>query len=119
MKFLFALLLLTVTAFAQNSEHGPYTVHPIVPGVMRIEDANRANPPGIQLDAQGNRTGFNNCSDMYLIVGRDRALLIDLSNPIKGDPTAVTSLQTLVAEQIGPRKLQIAVTHFHGDHTGM
>ena len=113
------LLLLAATALAQNREVGPYTLHPIIPGVIRIEDANRSNPAGIQRDAQGTTTGFNNCSDMYLIVGRDQALLIDLSNFIKWDSTAVASLQALVAEEIGGRKLHIAVTHFHGDHTGM
>ncbi len=113
------LLLLAATALAQSREKGPYTVYPIIPGVMRIEDSNRSNPAGIQLDAQGNRKGFNNCSDMYLLVGRDRALLIDLSNAIKWDDTAVSSLQSLVGEEIGARKLHIAVTHYHGDHTGM
>jgi len=122
MKFrplVLALSLLTSLGFAQTREKGPYTVHPIIPGVLRIEDANRSNPAGIQLDAQGNRKGFNNCSDMYLIVGRERALLVDLSNAVTWDPTAVASLQALIAEEIGPRKLHIAVTHFHGDHTGM
>lgn len=112
-------LLLAATGLAQPREVGPYTVHPIIPGVMRIEDANRRNPAGIQRDAQGTVTGFNNCSDMYLIVGRDRALLIDLSNAIKWDDTAVASLQSLVGEEIGARNLHIAVTHYHGDHTGM
>ena len=113
------LLLIATTCFSQTREKGPYTIYPIIPGVMRIEDSNRSNPAGVQLDAQGNRKGFNNCSDMYLIVGRDKALLIDLSNFIKWDATAVTSLQALVAEEIGARKLFIAVTHHHGDHTGM
>jgi len=113
------LLLLAATAFAQVRETGPYTVHPIIPGVVRIEDANRSNPAGIQLDAGGKTKSFNNCSDMYLIVGRDQALLIDLSNFIKWDDTAVAALQTIVREEIGTRKLHIAVTHFHGDHTGM
>jgi glyoxylase-like metal-dependent hydrolase (beta-lactamase superfamily II) len=112
-------LLLATAAFAESRELGPYTVHPLIPGVVRIEDANRSNPAGIQLDAEGKTKGFNNCSDMYLIVGRDQALLIDLSNDIKWDPTAVASLQTVVAQEIGPRKLSIAITHFHGDHTGM
>ena len=121
MKFYSAalLLLIATTCFAQTREKGPYTISPIIPGVMRIEDSNGSNPAGIQLDAQGNRNGFNNCSDMYLIVGRDQALLIDLSNFIKWDATAVTSLQALVAEEIGERKLLIAVTHHHNDHTGM
>lgn len=119
MKFLPVLLLIVATSFAQTRERGPYTLHPIIPGVIRLEDANRANPAGVQLDAQGNRTGFNNCSDMYLIVGRDQALLIDLSNFITWDSTAVATLQAIVRDEIGPRKLHIAVTHFHGDHTGM
>ncbi len=110
---------LATTAFAQTREKGPYTAYPIIPGVVRIEDSNRTNPAGLQLDAQGNRKGFNNCSDMYLIVGRDQALLIDLSNWITWDSTAVASLQALVGEEIGGRKLLVTITHNHGDHTGM
>ncbi|HUG10646.1 MAG TPA: MBL fold metallo-hydrolase [Opitutaceae bacterium] len=107
------------TAMAQTREVGPYTLHPIIPGVTRIEDANHLNPAGIHLGADGNPTGLNNCSDMYLIVGGDKALLIDLSNFVTWDPTAVASLQALVREEIGARKLSIAFTHHHGDHTGM
>ncbi len=121
MKFIapsFALLVAAST-FGQTREKGPYTLYPIIPGVIRIEDSNHVNPAGGQLDAQGNRKGFNNCSDMYLIVGRDQALLIDLSNWITWDTTAVVSLRALVREEIGTRKLFIAVTHHHGDHTGM
>jgi glyoxylase-like metal-dependent hydrolase (beta-lactamase superfamily II) len=116
---LFLALLPAAFAVDQSREVGPYTLHSIIPGVVRIEDANRSNPAGIQLDAQGNTKGFNNCSDMYLVVGRDRALLIDLSNAIKWDATATQSLQQLVSEEIGERRLYIAVTHHHGDHTGM
>jgi glyoxylase-like metal-dependent hydrolase (beta-lactamase superfamily II) len=111
--------LAVASCFAQTREKGPYTVYPIIPGVLRIEDSNHVNPAGIQLDAQGNRKGFNNCSDMYLIVGSSQALLVDLSNFIKWDDTAVASLQAIVREEIGARKLFVAVTHFHGDHTGM
>ncbi|MCR6655610.1 MAG: MBL fold metallo-hydrolase [Opitutus sp.] len=119
--FLVALLasLSAVVAAAQSREVGPYTLHPIIPGVIRIEDANHTNPAGLHLDEQGKTKSFNNCSDMYLIVGRERALLIDLSNPIKWDATATESLQSLIAEEIGDRRLYIAVTHYHADHTGM
>lgn len=119
-KTVFALfLLLTSFAHAQIREVGPYTLHPIIPGVSRIEDANHTNPSGIHYDADGEVSGFNNCSDMYLIVGDEKALLIDLSNFIKWDDTAVVSLQTMVRDEIGARKLFIAITHVHGDHTGM
>jgi glyoxylase-like metal-dependent hydrolase (beta-lactamase superfamily II) len=113
------VLVITTAGLTQTREKGPYTVYPIIPGVVRIEDSNRTNPAGVQLDASGNRKGFNNCSDMYLLVGRDKALLIDLSNFVTWDPTAVTSLQAVVSQEIGARKLFIAVTHFHDDHTGM
>lgn len=112
-------LLIAAAALAQTREVGPYTVHPIIPGVTRIEDSNRSNTAGIHLDADGKPTGFNNCSDMYLIVGGDKALLIDLSNFVTWDPTAVASLQAIVREEIGARKLFITVTHNHGDHIGM
>lgn len=119
--FLVALLasLSAVVAAARSREVGPYTLHPIIPGVIRIEDANHTNPAGLHLDEQGKTKSFNNCSDMYLIVGSERALLIDLSNPITWHPAATESLQALVAEEIGARRLYIAVTHYHGDHTGM
>jgi glyoxylase-like metal-dependent hydrolase (beta-lactamase superfamily II) len=120
MKFFsIALLVFATTAFAQTRGKGPYTLYPIIPGVTRIEDSNQSNPPGVHLDAEGKPQGLNNCSDMYLIVGKDQALLIDLSNFVKWDDTAVASLQAIVAEEIGPRKLFVAVTHNHGDHTGM
>ncbi|HVZ64370.1 MAG TPA: MBL fold metallo-hydrolase [Lacunisphaera sp.] len=112
-------LISAATAFAQTQERGPYTVYPIISGVVRIEDSNRSNPAGVHPDPDGKTTGFNNCSDMYLIVGRDQALLVDLSNWIKWDATAVASLQGLVSEEIGGRKLLVTVTHNHGDHTGM
>ncbi len=122
MRSFFAVLLVFLSAavaVAESREVGPYTVHAIIPGVIRIEDANHTNPAGIHLDAQGQVKGFNNCSDMYLIVGRERALLIDLSNAIAWHPEAKESLQALVAGEIGDRRLYIAVTHHHGDHTGM
>ncbi len=100
-------------------EVGPYTLHPIAPGVTRIEDANHTNPSGLHYDEAGEVTGYNNCSDMYLIVGAERALLIDLSNFITWDDTAVPSLQQAVREEIGDRPLTIGLTHVHGDHTGM
>lgn len=119
-KTIFGLFLLLASFVqAQTREVGPYTLHPIIPGVIRVEDANHTNPSGIHTNAAGEVTGYNNCSDMYLIVGGDKALLIDLSQAIKWDDTAVPSLQKLVREEIGPRKLFIAVTHNHGDHTGM
>lgn len=112
-------LLLTSMAFCQTREVGPYTVHPISPGVLRIEDANHMNPSGLHYNEAGEIAGYNNCSDMYLIVGGDQALLIDLSNYITWHDDAVASLQAIVQEEIGSRQLAIAITHGHGDHTGM
>lgn len=98
---------------------GPYTVHTLSEGVYRIEDANDDNPAGIITDEDGKTVRMNNCSDMYLLVGGYRALLIDLSNDIKWDDTATESLRSIVYERAGKRALTITVSHNHGDHLGM
>jgi glyoxylase-like metal-dependent hydrolase (beta-lactamase superfamily II) len=117
------LLLLFVSiglyTLAQPVEKGPYTVNVLTNGVYHIEDANSSNPAGMHMDKDGKMTGMNNCSDMYLIVGEKKALLIDLSNAIKWDNTATESLRSLVYERTGNRELYITVTHRHGDHLGM
>ena len=115
-------LMFSLTLFiadAQQFEKGPYTVSQLAPGVTRIEDANKQNPSGIHTGSDGKPAGLNNCSDMYLIQGKDKVLLIDLSNFITWDTTAITSLRSIVSSIRGNRQLYIAVTHFHGDHTGM
>ncbi len=123
MKTKFVLVLcaiwLCAEIQAQTFERGPYTVTRIADGVFHIEDSNKSNPSGIQVDASGKTTGFNNCSDMYLISGRNKILLIDLSNFIKWDTSAISSLRSIIYEQKGRRELYITVTHNHGDHLGM
>lgn len=112
-------LLFVFGAIAQSFQKGPYTVTTLATGVYHIEDGNDSNPAGVHVDATGKTTGQNNCSDMYLIVGKDKALLIDLSNFIKWDATAVESLRSIVYEKAENRQLVITVTHNHGDHLGM
>ena len=67
----------------EDVEVGPYTVSVIEKNVYHIQDCNSSYPSGAVLDAEGKFVGFNNCSDMYLLVGRKKALLIDLSNNIQ------------------------------------
>jgi glyoxylase-like metal-dependent hydrolase (beta-lactamase superfamily II) len=116
-----ALLLLfagTIT-FSQPMQRGPYTVHTIAEHVYRIEDANESNPPGSVVGDDGQQVSMNNCSDMYLITGGKKGLLIDLSNNVKWDASATESLRSLVYGFLGDRELVITVTHNHGDHLGM
>ena len=116
----FALALaLTACGPAKDVEVGPYTVSVIGENVYHIQDYNSSNPAGEEFDADGNLTHFNNCSDIYLLVGEENALMIDLSNPIDWAENAEESLRSLVAERIGGKPLTIAFTHEHGDHTGM
>lgn len=100
-------------------EIGPYTVSVIEKNVYHIQDYNSSNPAGETFDAEGNKTHFNNCSDMYLIVGKNEALLIDLSNNIRWADNAAESLRELVAERVDGKPLTITFTHNHGDHVGM
>lgn len=100
-------------------EVGPYTISVIDENVYHIQDYNSSYPSGETFDAEGNATHFNNCSDMYLIVGKKKALLVDLSNNIKWADNAAESLRQLVAERTEGKPLTITFTHNHGDHTGM
>lgn len=110
---------LAACAGPKDVEVGPYTVSVIDENVYHIQDYNRANPAGEAFDADGKLTHFNNCSDIYLIVGTDEALVIDLSNPIDWADNAAESLRSLISERTGDKPVTVAFTHSHGDHTGM
>jgi len=120
-KLSLLMLILSVSWIisAQTVEKGPYTVYTIDKGVYHIEDANSGNPSGLHTDEDGKMTGMNNSSDMYLVVGDNKALLIDLSNFVRWDSTAVESLRSIVYDRTGDKELLITFTHWHGDHTGM
>ncbi len=117
--FMGILALLASCSSAPETVVGPYTVNTIIENVYQIQDYNDVNPRGRVDTPDG--LSENNCSDMFLLVGDDDALLIDLSNPVHNtwDETAVESLQKVVADRIGGRKLTVTVTHSHGDHLGM
>ena len=100
-------------------EIGPYTVNLIADNIWHIQDFNTANWAGEDFDEQGNKTHFNNCSDLYLLKGSNAALLVDLSNYINWNDSAVSSLRSLVSDRIGELPLTITFTHNHGDHVGM
>lgn len=117
--FLVIILTFSCCIYAQTTEKGPYTVYVIGEGVYHIEDANSKRPAGLKTDKEGKVVGFNNSSDMYLIVGMKKALLIDLSNFVKWDNTAIESLRSVVSERVGNKEFYITLTHKHGDHTGM
>ena len=112
-------LALVACGPAKDVEVGPYTVSVIGKNVYHIQDYNSSNPAGEEFDADGKLTHFNNCSDIYLLVGEEKALMIDLSNPIDWAENAGESLRSLVAERIEGKPLTITFTHGHGDHTGM
>ena len=114
-----AALLLAACTGPKDVEVGPYTVSVIEKNVWHIQDYNAANPAGETFDADGNKTHFNNCSDIYLIAGEKEALLIDLSNPVNWADNAKESLRAIVAERTAGKPLTVTFTHNHGDHTGM
>lgn len=118
-RVILILSLISNLSFSQAVQNGPYTVTEVVKGVFHIEDGNDANPPGQVFGEDGQMLSMNNCSDMYLIVGKDKALLIDLSNDVKWDNTATESLRSLVYGRVEDKALYITVTHNHGDHLGM
>ena len=105
-------LALMVAACGQSKEVevGPYTVSNIEENVWHIQDYNRENPAGEAFDADGKLTHFNNCSDIYLLVGEKEALVIDLSNPVSWADNAAESLRSIVAERTKGKPLTITFT---------
>ena len=124
-RLLYILTAVLAISCASNEEKvadvevGPYTVSVIEKNVYHIQDCNSSYPSGPVLDAEGQYVGFNNCSDMYLLVGSKKALLIDLSNNIQWADNAAESLRQLVAERAEGKELVVTFTHNHGDHIGM
>lgn len=117
---LFAAISIGLGLNAKNEQEvGPYTVNEITKGVWHIQDYNSENPAGETFNDAGEKTHFNNCSDMYLLVGKQNALLIDLSNNVTWAPNADQALRQLVSERTQGKPLTITFTHNHGDHTGM
>lgn len=123
-KYLFfAVIMILLAACGQKVpatyEVGPYTVTTIRKGVLYdIEDSNHDNPAGVHTTADG-RSSMNNCSNIYLVLGKKTALMIDLSNNIRWADNAAESLQQIFSDLAGDRERIIALTHSHGDHTGM
>ena len=105
-------------AFEQTEEVGPFTVKLIEKNVWHVEDCNSSNPHGMSVKADGT-FGFNACSDMYIIRGKKKAILIDLSNNVKWAEGADEALRSIFYSRAGDREKLITITHNHGDHTGM
>ena len=116
--FFFTSILTVLSLSAQKIERGPYTLETISDGIYQIQDYNSTRGRGTYTNAEG-QISNNNCSDMYLVVGSKKALLIDLSNKIQWADNADESLRSLVGEYSQGRDLVITITHIHGDHLGM
>jgi mannan endo-1,4-beta-mannosidase len=112
------ILMLDDIVNIKKVERGPYTLERIFDGIYQIQDYNREHGRGNYTDAKGEQQ-YNGCSDMYLLVGNEKALLIDLSNNVQWANNAAESLRSLVSEYSHGRDLVITITHEHGDHLGM
>ena len=104
--------------YMQTEEVGPYTVSLVEKNVWHVEDCNSSNPHGLCRRDDGS-ISFNGSSDMYIIRGEKKAILIDLSNKIAWADSAEYALRSIFNACAGKRDKIITVTHNHGDHTGM
>jgi glyoxylase-like metal-dependent hydrolase (beta-lactamase superfamily II) len=130
--FTLCSMLLAICAFAEsapsfnasplvklgdNVKYGSYLIFKIGEGIYQLND------PGVKT-GKGGAWGV----DMYLICGKNKALMIDLGNNyidgyaqdvIAPRKNAAEELRAVVYGLAGKRKLEIAVTHAHPDHDGM
>jgi len=94
-----------------NIEYGAYIVYKTGEGIYQIHDPGYEGGPG--------------SVDMYMVCGKNKALLIDLGNnyfseqysELRGN--AANELQEIVYGLADELPLEIAVTHAHPDHDGM
>lgn len=127
MLFSAALLLSTVAAAAEktydfknlgtgeSTEIGRYTVTNVGDNVWHLEDCTTENPHGYHYNEQGVKTGTNNCSDMYVVLGDEKAMLVDLSNQYADSYEDVAQI---FDELSGGLEQMIWLTHAHPDHVG-
>jgi len=98
--------------------YGSYFIYKIGADIYKINDP--GNPEAIL----GGLIG----TDIYLICGESKALMIDLGNNyidgyekdlIKPRKNAKEEFLDVVNKLIGKRQLEVAVSHMHPDHSGM
>ena len=98
--------------------YGSYFIYKIGADIYKIND------PGDPEAILGGLIG----TDIYLICGESKALMIDLGNNyidgyekdlIKSRKNAKEEFLDVVNKLIGKRQLEVAVSHMHPDHSGM
>ncbi len=101
-----------------SMHYGSYNIYKIGEDIYKIND------PGDPQAILGGLIG----TDIYLICGESKALMIDLGNNyidgfekdlIKPRENAKEEFLDVVNKLIGKRPLEVAVTHMHPDHSGM
>lgn len=101
-----ALILLGVCACAPKYEEtekiGPYEVSLIDKNVWHVKDVESRNP-----------------SDMYIVRGNKKAVLIDLSNKMNEETGAEDALRQIFDTRAAGKDKVVAITHNHPDHVGM
>ena len=98
-------------------KYGSYVVHQVGDGIYKIND------PGVTT-GKGGAWGV----DIYLVRGRNKALVIDLGNNymvgyapdlIAPRPNAAEEFRAIVFGLAGRLPVEAAITHAHPDHDGM
>jgi glyoxylase-like metal-dependent hydrolase (beta-lactamase superfamily II) len=99
--------------------YGSYSIYEIGEGIYQINDNDAHQPDGL-LGALG--------TDMYLICGEQKALMIDLGNnyidgytgdKLRPRKNAAEEFRAMVYGLAGKRPVEFAITHMHPDHDGM
>ncbi len=108
----------TLNQLGDSIKYGSYIIYKIGEGIYKIND------PGSPEAIKGGLVG----TDIYLICGGKKALMIDLGNnyidgyekdKIAPRENAKEEFLDIVYGIIGKMPLEVAVTHMHPDHCGM
>ncbi|MBR2811296.1 MAG: MBL fold metallo-hydrolase, partial [Solobacterium sp.] len=95
------------------AEVGKYKVEKLTDNVYHMDEGTKALPGG----AEDENGAMNNPSSIYFAVEDNDVLIVDLGNPATGD--VELDAKVIVEAMTAGKNVTIALTHSHGDHTGL
>lgn len=98
-----------------TAELGDYRVEEMQDGIYHMDESTTALPGGAA-DSEGN---MNNPASIYFVQKNNELLIVDAGNMPAKDSQKESDARTIVNALAGDGNVTIALTHNHGDHTGL
>ncbi len=98
-----------------SAELGAYHVEKMQDGIYHMDESTAALPGGAT-DSEGN---MNNPASIYFVQKNNELMIVDAGNMPADGSEKETAARTIINALAGDGNVTIALTHNHGDHTGL